>query len=228
MTAPLSLVIPTLNSGDVLQRTITALQSPDTASLVRELIVVDGGSRDGTTTLAESAGARVLTASASRGGQLALGGEEAQGAWLLFLHADTLLDRDWWQPVADFINEPAKRERAAVFHFALDDPDPRARRVERITNWRNRVLGLPYGDQGLLISRDFYRSLGGFRAYPLMEDVDIVRRIGRGRIDCLPVMATTSAARYRRDGWWIRPLRNLALLALFSLGAPPRLLTRLY
>lgn len=228
MTAPLSLVIPTLNSGDVLQRTLAVLQSPAAASLVRELIVVDGGSQDRTLAVAERAGARILKASASRGGQLALGGEEAQGTWLLFLHADTLLSHSWEQAVESFIRAQEHKERAAVFHFALDDPDPRARRVERITNWRNRVLGLPYGDQGLLISRDFYRSIGGFRSYPLMEDVDIVRRIGRKRIECLPVMATTSAARYRRDGWWLRPLRNLALLALFSLGAPPRLLTRLY
>lgn len=228
MTAPLSLVIPTLNSGDVLQRTLAAVNSPDAASLVGEILVVDGGSSDQTVAVAETAGAQVLTASASRGGQLSLGGAQAQGPWLLFLHADTRLGRGWGQAVADFIRDPEKHERAAVFHFALDDPDPRARRVERITNWRNRVLGLPYGDQGLLISRDFYQSLGGFRAHPLMEDVDMVRRIGRHRIDCLPVVATTSAARYRRDGWWLRPLRNLALVALFSLGAPPRLLTRLY
>lgn len=228
MTAPLSLVIPTLNSGKVLQRTLSAFNSPEAASLVGEVIVVDGGSRDRTTVIAERAGARVLSASASRGGQLALGGEQAQGPWLLFLHADTRLGHRWEKAVADFIRDPQNHEKAAVFHFALDDPDPRARRVERITNWRNRALGLPYGDQGMLINRDFYRSLGGFRAYPLMEDVDLVRRIGRRRIGCLPAVATTSAARYRRDGWLLRPLRNLALVALFSLGASPRLLTRLY
>lgn len=228
MAASLSLVIPTFNSGAALRRTISALNAQGAEILAPEIIVVDGGSLDGTPDLAASLGARVLQAPASRGGQLALGGDKASGEWLLFLHADTILDSAWGQAVAAFVADPANQENAAVFHFALDDPDPRARRVERITHWRNRVLGLPYGDQGLLIHRAFYQRLGGFRAFPLMEDVDIVRRIGRRRICCLPATATTSAVRYRRDGWWLRPLRNIALLTLFSLGAPPRLLTRLY
>ncbi len=228
MAASLSLVIPTFNSGTVLRRTISALNTQGLEALAPEIIVVDGGSADGTRELAVSLGARVLQAAASRGGQLALGGAEAGGEWVLFLHADTILDESWGQAVAAFVADPANQEKAAVFQFALDDADPRARRVERITRWRNRVLGLPYGDQGLLIHRTFYQRLGGFRAFPLMEDVDIVRRIGRRRICCLSATATTSAVRYRRDGWWLRPLRNIALLTLFSLGAPPRLLTRLY
>src|SRR5918999_1201337 len=76
-----------------------------------------------------------------------------------------------------------------------------ARRIERLVAWRCRTLALPYGDQGLLISAAFYRTLGGFRALPLMEDVDLVRRIGRRRLAELPVAFTTSAARYRRGGW---------------------------
>ncbi|TQV83507.1 TIGR04283 family arsenosugar biosynthesis glycosyltransferase [Denitrobaculum tricleocarpae] len=228
MTASLSIVIPTYNSRAVLPRTASALKNTEGGSLIHEVIVVDGGSKDGTREVAETLGAKVIEAPASRGGQLSVGGAQATAEWFLFLHADTRLDAAWHQIVAAFIEDPANRDHAAVFRFALDDPDPRARRVERITHWRNRVLGLPYGDQGLLISRDFYKQLGGFRPFPLMEDVDLVRRIGRRRICCLPATATTSAVRYRRDGWWLRPIRNVALLALFSLGTPPRLLTRLY
>jgi hypothetical protein len=115
-----------------------------------------------------------------------------------------------------------------VFRFALDDADPRARRIERGAAWRGRALGLPYGDQGLLIARDFYWSLGGHPAIPLMEDVALVRRIGRGRLTVLDHAALTSAARYRRDGWLRRPARNLALLSLYLLGVSPRVLARLY
>ncbi len=91
-----------------------------------------------------------------------------------------------------------------------------------------RWLALPYGDQGLLIHRDFYNAIGGFRPMPLMEDVDIVRRIGRARLVVLPVAARTSAARWRKDGWLMRGSRNLACLALYFVGVSPRFIKRLY
>ncbi len=97
-----------------------------------------------------------------------------------------------------------------------------------MANWRAATLGLPYGDQGLLIAKGFYEALGGYRPLPLMEDVEFARRIGRRRMVILEAEAVTSAARYRRHGWWLRPLRNLTLLGLYFLGAPPRILLRLY
>jgi hypothetical protein len=126
------------------------------------------------------------------------------------------------------MRDPANERRAAVFRYALDDPSPEARRLARIVNWRSRTLALPYGDQGLLIARAFYHSLGGFRPFPLMEDVDMARRIGRARLAHLDAALTTSAARYRRQGYVLRPLRNLLCLALYFLGVAPRLLARLY
>jgi hypothetical protein len=100
--------------------------------------------------------------------------------------------------------------------------------LERLVAWRVRTLALPYGDQGLLIRRDFYRSLGGFRPWPLMEDVDLVRRIGRHRLTVLRSAARTSAERWRRGGWKRRSLRNLGCLTLYFLGVPPRLIAHLY
>ena len=93
---------------------------------------------------------------------------------------------------------------------------------------RCRWLVLPYGDQGLLISRKLYDELGGFRPMPMMEDVDLVRRIGRKRLTMLGHRAVTSAARYRRDGYLRRSARNLTCLSLFCVGVPPRLIARLY
>jgi len=90
------------------------------------------------------------------------------------------------------------------------------------------VLALPYGDQGLLLSRATYDRLGGYRPLPLMEDVDLVRRLGHRRIAALPVAAVTSAERWRRQGWRRRSVRNLACLSLWFLGVPPRIIARLY
>ncbi|WP_036261750.1 TIGR04283 family arsenosugar biosynthesis glycosyltransferase [Methylocapsa aurea] len=218
----LSVIIPTLNAAGSLPGTLARLDGVD------EVIVVDGGSADGTVELASRLGARAMAAPRGRGRQLMAGAEAALGDWLLLLHADTRLDPGWRAAVETFRVDPANRSKAAVFLFALDDPSTEARRLERLVAWRVRWMGLPYGDQGLLISRDFYRSLGGFRPLPLMEDVDLVRRIGRRRLVILPVAARTSAARWRRDGWIRRSLRNLVCLALYFLGAPPRLIQRLY
>lgn len=224
----LSVVIPALDAAETLPATLAALAPARDAGLLREVLVVDGGSGDGTAEVAARWGARVVRAPRGRGAQLAAGGAAAQGEWLLFLHADTRLGSDWAAAARDFMAQAGSEDRAAAFRLALDDPDPRARRIERVAHWRARALGLPYGDQGLLIARRFYEALGGYRPLALMEDVDLARRIGRRRIALLDAQAVTSAARYRRDGWWLRPLRNLALLGLYFLGVPPRLLLRLY
>jgi rSAM/selenodomain-associated transferase 2 len=225
----LSVVIPALDAEAALPATLAALEPARGSGLLREVLVVDGGSRDATTRIGQAAGAKVMDlASPNRGRQLAAGAEAAAGWGLLFLHADSRLAAGWEAAVSNFLSDPAMANRAGYFALALDDPSPQARRIERLANWRARRLGLPYGDQGLLIGREFYESLGGFAPIPLMEDVELARRIGRRRLVGLPGQAVTSAARYRRDGWWRRPLRNLSLLALYFLGLPPGWLRRLY
>ncbi|MHA1113051.1 MAG: TIGR04283 family arsenosugar biosynthesis glycosyltransferase [Alphaproteobacteria bacterium] len=226
-TTGLSLIIPTWQAAAGLDAVLDAL-IPAAENPVMETIVVDGGSTDGTREIAAARGARLIDAARGRGVQLARGADAARGDWLLFLHADTILEPGWAEAVAAFIADPLNQERAAVFRFALDDDSAAARRLERIVAWRCRFLALPYGDQGLLISRAFYVSLGGYRPLPLMEDVDLVRRIGRRRLAMLGIAARSSAARYRRGGYLRRPLRNVACLALYFLGLPPRLIARLY
>jgi hypothetical protein len=195
------------------------------AGLIRDLIISDGGSRDDIAALADGLGARLVTGVAGRGGQLARGAGVAEGDWLLFLHADTALAAGW----ADVALAHIRRhpDQAACFTLRFRAPSLAARLVAGWANMRSRVFGLPYGAQGLLISRALYDAVGGYPLFPLMEDVAIARAL-RGRIRVLPLVASTSAARYLAEGWLRRGARNLWLLARYLLGAAPDGLARRY
>jgi rSAM/selenodomain-associated transferase 2 len=224
----LSIIIPTLNAAGVLAETLAVL-SRARQQLPFEIIVADGGSTDDTALLAAQGGAMVRQVARGRGRQMAEATHVASGEWYLFLHADTRPQGDWAAAVAAFINnEDRNARRAGYFRFALDDRSRAACWLERIVSWRCRLLGLPYGDQGLLISKTYYHELGGFKAIPLMEDVELVRRIGRSRRKMLPATAITSAEKYRREGYFVRPLRNMICLGLYAAGVPPRLIASFY
>ena len=216
----LSVVIPTLNAEADLPACLDRLQGAD------EIVVVDGGSTDATAAIAERAGARLIVAPSGRGTQLKAGAEAAKGDWLLFLHADTVPGRRWREAVAT--HQRRSSARAACFRFRLADKAWQARAIERAVAARVALLSMPYGDQGLLISRRLYREVGGFRDLPLMEDVDLARRLGRRRLALLDEDAFTSPDRWRRDGWFRRSARNLVCVTLYRLGVAPERIVRLY
>jgi rSAM/selenodomain-associated transferase 2 len=218
----ISTVIPTLNPPSHQEIAIPELDD------VGEIILVDGSGAGGRADGSKARRITVIQAPRGRGSQLAAGAAAATRDWLLFLHADTRLSPAWRAEAAAFMADPGNRRRAAAFTLAFDAEGAGPRRVAALANLRARLLGLPYGDQGLLISRAFYEALGGYKDYPLMEDVDLARRIGRRRMTILKAEAVTSAEKYRRDGWWARPLKNLWLLARYLLGADPERLAKSY
>uniref|UniRef100_A0A8J4M610 Glycosyltransferase n=1 Tax=Acidicaldus sp. TaxID=1872105 RepID=A0A8J4M610_9PROT len=223
----LAVILPVLNEAARLPATLASLTPSLTRMAVAEIVVVDAGSADDSVALARGLGARVIFAPRGRGAQLAAGIRATTAPWLLLLHADTSLAPGWDEAVARFIASPEAADRAGYFRFTLAETSAPARRLMRRVAWRSRVLGLPYGDQGLVISRALLARIGGVADWPLMEDVDLARRIGRGRLVALAADAVTSAARYQR-GWRRRTLRNLTCLGLYFLGVPPSRLVAFY
>lgn len=227
----ISVVIPVLNGARTLTAVLSALVPAAVDGLVREVIVVDGGSNDGSEAIADDAGAIVVKSRPGRGIQLIQGAERAKFPWLLFVHADSVLATGWDRAAARFIDSNSDHKTAkaaAAFRLQFDDEGAAPRILERLVQARNKVFALPYGDQGLLISRALYEEIGGYRDMPIMEDVDIIRRIGRQRLALLPAAITTSAERYRKDGYVRRALHNQTCLVLYKTGLSPERIVRLY
>ena len=210
----ISVVIPTSNAERLLPRCFDSLIAAAVRGVVREVIVADAGSSDGTLQIADAAGAHILHARKGRSRQLAEGAAMAKSDWLLFLHPETALEPGWEVEAESFIDQALMEcPRAAVFRFALEDFGGEARRAEAKANLRASLFALPYGDQGLLIPRRLYQKVGGYRDMDRMEDADIVRRIGRRRLVSLRARAVNVA----------RPapglLRGFALTLLHALRA---------
>ncbi|MEM7765864.1 MAG: TIGR04283 family arsenosugar biosynthesis glycosyltransferase [Pseudomonadota bacterium] len=226
MPAPLSIIIPALNAAADLPLCLASLMPGVEAGLIREVILVDGGSGDETRAMADAAGCTVLESPPGRATQLRRGAEAARGDWLLFLHADTALGHNWAERTGDHIAK--SRDMAACFTLAYRSDAPEARWLAARANRRTRWLGVPYGDQGLLVSRTLYEAVGGYPDVPLMEDVAIVRAIGKRRLVILSAEARTSAEKYERDGWRRRAYHNAWLALRYGLGAAPETLARRY
>ncbi|PHO02890.1 glycosyl transferase [Rhodobacteraceae bacterium 4F10] len=224
MRAPVSVVIPTLNAAAALPACLAALYEGVQAGIIRELIVVDGGSDDDTRTIADEAGATLVSSAPSRGGQLRAGVAASKGDWVLVVHADTCLE-EGWSDVAEA--HFATSRKAGYFHLSFDQGGMAARFVAGWANLRSRLFGLPYGDQGLLIARDVYDAHGGFEDIPLMEDVAMARAL-KGQLAPLQAKAITSADKYQRQGWLRRGARNLSTLVRYLVGVSPQTLAESY
>jgi rSAM/selenodomain-associated transferase 2 len=194
---PVAVVIPARNEAPRLPLLLADLaRAPE---LVREIWVVDGGSGDGTAAVAALAGARLLRATPNRGAQLGLGIAASTAPWLWLLHADGRLPEGWPSAVARAL--ATRPERAWAFALAIDGGSPALRLVEALVTCRTLMLQRPYGDQGLLVSRQALERAGGVAPIPLMEDLDLVTRLRAVvPIRLLPGRYRVDGRRWRRLG----------------------------
>ncbi len=219
----ISIIVPTLNEANTLPATLRPLVGlPDS-----EIIVVDGDSQDGTLDVARQYTEKIFRGARGRAHQMNFGAMQAKGSILLFLHADTTLPTAALESIRRGLEDPSVVGGAFRLHIASNH------RLLKIIGWaanlRSRYAGLPYGDQALFVRRPVFEAVSGFSSWPLMEDVDLVRRLrARGRVALLPDTVTTSARRWEQEGLAWTTLRNGLLLIGFLLGISPAWLAKRY
>jgi rSAM/selenodomain-associated transferase 2 len=231
--ARLSVVIPVLNEASHLPMLLADLAclDPLTAGLEAEVLVVDGGSRDGSATVAQLGGAAVAHSPPGRGLQLQHGAARARGGWLWFLHADCRLPPGWCAAVAAVVAGAGRQADTCAwcFDLAIEGQGSGLRCVEIGVRLRTRLLQRPYGDQGLLLSRALYERVGGFAGWPLMEDLEFVERLCRqARILPIGLPLRCSGRRWRQHGVLRTTWLNHRLRWRWRRGDPPELLARIY
>jgi rSAM/selenodomain-associated transferase 2 len=218
-----SVIVPTVDEASAIAATLRAARAPGAA----ELLVVDGGSADGTVRIAGELADRVLSAPRGRAAQMNAGAAAARGEVLLFLHADTLLPSGYAGAIAHALRDPAVV--GGRFDLRLDAPGVAYRVLERAISLRSRLTRVATGDQGMFVRRAVFERLGGFPPLPLMEDIALARALKRaGRVACLGETVLTSARRWQRHGLVRTVLLMWALRAAYYAGVSPERLARVY
>jgi rSAM/selenodomain-associated transferase 2 len=217
----LGFVVPALNEEATLR-----VNLPAALALADDLVVSDGGSTDATLAVAVALGARAVSGAAGRGGQLNRGAAAVAGDVLVFLHADTRLPPEAGAAIRAAV---AGGAAGGAFRLAFDRDGLALRAGARLVNLRSRWLGIALGDQVQFSTRAAFAALGGFRDWPILEDLDFIRRLGRvGPTVLLPGPAVTAARRFTRHGALATVARNWLIWLLYALGVPPARLARLY
>lgn len=227
-TSPLiSVVIPVWKEAEVINRTIDHLLSLPYSG-EREVIVVDGEPSGTTMNAVRNRGVRTISSERGRARQMNAGARAAEGAIVVFLHADTMLPEQGLNAVSSVMDCDAFV--GGAFDLGIASGRPVFRIIERVASLRSRLTRVPYGDQALFVRKDYFRTLGGFRDIPLMEDVEFMGRIKKDgrKIHIIPQRVNTSPRRWEKEGVLYCTLRNWMLMALYSFGVPPEKLVKLY
>jgi rSAM/selenodomain-associated transferase 2 len=224
-SSSVAVVVPSFNEATRLPLLLADLAAGP-ADLIAELVVVDGGSRDGTPQLARQGGARVLHTQASRGWQLQCGVACTTAPWLLLLHADARLQPGWSQALQRAMAAP---EAAWAFDLAVEGPAPALRLLELAVRLRSQLRQLPYGDQGLLLPRTLLARAGGIPGLPLMEDLVLIQRLQRlAPIHRLGCPLRVNGRRWCRHGVLGTAWRNARLRQAWRRGMSPEQLAERY
>ena len=214
----LTVVIPTLNEERHVVTTLRCVRHA--ASQPVEILVVDGGSCDATTDLAQKEGVTLLRSSTGRARQMNAGAAVAQGSVLLFLHADTILPLGYDRIVVSTLNDSAVA--LGAFRLRFDSSQRSLQWIAWGANLRSRWLAMPYGDQAIFLRAQTFRELGGFADIPIMEDVDLVRRARRcGSLELINSAVTTSARRWETNGVWQTTITHQLMAMAYGLGFSP-------
>lgn len=221
MPRRLSVVVPALDEEQLLRERLGEL-----LALGDELVVSDGGSRDDTVALARAAGALIAEGPAGRGGQLMRGAATATGDILLFLHADVRLPAGSGEAIRAAVGAGAV---SGAFALRFEPATPLLRLGTRLVNWRTRRFLVPLGDQAQFVRRDLFERIGGFRDWPILEDLDLTLRLRRipGMV-ILAGPAIVSSRRFLLRGTLRTVAVDWLIWSLFLCGVSPHRLARLY
>jgi rSAM/selenodomain-associated transferase 2 len=227
MNPQLSVIIPVLDESQIINQTLNhLLERP--SSRHAEIIVVDGSPQRNTIKVISHAGIKKVAAQKGRGTQMNQGARMATGDILLFLHADTCLEKGALKNIA----ETSKRGDivGGAFHLGIRSEKKAFRIIEMAVKVRTRITRIPYGDQAIFLKRDRFCQIHGFKEIPIMEDVELMQRIKkRGwKIAILPQRAYTSPRRWFKEGIFHCTYRNWLIMLLYLMGASPHRLSQYY
>lgn len=227
MSDTISVILPVWNEASIINHTIATILS-QRCSKNMEIIVVDGSAEGETIQAVQEKEVKKIVSEKGRSRQMNAGATIACGEVLFFLHADTLLPGEALCAIASIMQ---RREFVGgAFDLGIDSDRTVFRLIETAASLRSRITRVPYGDQGIFMRKDYFHAIGGFREMPLMEDVDLMRRIKKAgdKICIIPLKVKTSPRRWEKEGILSCTLRNWTIITLYYLGFPPEKLVKYY
>jgi len=227
MSYRFSVIIPVLNESAIINQTVEHVGRL-ASGFDLEVIVVDGDMEGKTIRQIRKGDVMKCVSPKGRGRQMNRGASLAHGDILLFLHTDTELPEDAFATISSTIGKA--RCVAGCFDLGIKSERLIFRLIEQIVHMRTRITRIPYGDQAIFVKREVFNHLKGYREIPLMEDVDLMKRIKKsgGRICIIPQKVKTSPRRWESEGVVYCTLRNRMLISLYHMGVDPEKLVKFY